>query len=423
MRILWLSTNSGLFATNNPQTPYNGGGWISSLQQVFASCKDHKLALAFICNQPLKKTEQNGTVYYPIYEPAKSPFKKIKEYYGGYKRWDKQKHVQESHAVIKDFKPDAIHLFGMENPMASILGNTPIPIAVHLQGLLAPSNNAFFPVGFNKSSFLFPFSINEWVLRNGYIYAKNSIHARGEREVELFKRVKYAMGRTQWDYQVSQLLAPQSRYFHVDEVLREPFYKNAGKWHWLNDDQLIIVSTISNTIYKGLDTILKTAKLLKEETSLNFRWLVVGIKREDKITRFFEHKLKINGSTVDVEYKGVLNAQELCEILLNSHLYVHPSYIDNSPNSICEAQLLGVPVIGTYVGGISSLVTHESTGWLVPANAPFELAYRINWCYKNKNICKSISENSYQAAALRHDKNQILRDLINIYLKITNEQK
>ena len=418
MRILWLSMNSGLFVTNNPKGSYNGGGWISSLQQVFISCKGHKLALAFICNQPLKKTEQNGTIYYPIYEPTKSPFKKIREYYGGYKKWNRQKYLQDIHAVIEDFKPDVIHLFGMENQMATILGNSSNPIVVHLQGLLAPCDNAFFPVGFNKSSFLFPFSINEWILRNGYIYAKDSMHARGKREAGLFKKVMFTMGRTQWDRQVSQFLAPQSRYFHVDEVLREAFYENAGKWQWPHNERFTIVSTISNTIYKGLDTILKTAKLLKEETPLNFRWMIVGIKRENKITRFFEHKLRIYSPDVNIEYKGVLNAQELCTTLLDSHLYIHPSYIDNSPNSVCEAQLLGVPVIGTYVGGIPSLITHESTGWLVPSNAPFELAYRISWCAKNKEICETISRNSSKAAALRHDKKQIYNNLIETYQTI-----
>ena len=149
MRILWLSVTSGLFAANNTKSSYKGGGWISSLQQAFTSYQEHKLALAFICNQPLKKTEQNGTIYYPIYEPTKGPLKKIREYYGGYKKWDRKKYLQDIHAVIEDFKPDVIHLFGMENQMATILGNSSNPIVVHLQGLLAPCDNAFFPVGFN----------------------------------------------------------------------------------------------------------------------------------------------------------------------------------------------------------------------------------------------------------------------------------
>ena len=42
-------------------------------------------------------------------------------------------------------------------------------------------------------------------------------------------------------------------------------------------------------------------------------------------------------------------------MLLDSHLYVYPSLMDNSPNALCEAQLLGVPCIATYVGGIPKM--------------------------------------------------------------------
>lgn len=54
---------------------------------------------------------------------------------------------------------------------------------------------------------------------------KKSIQIRGEREKTLFKRMKYAMGRTKWDYEVTQLLSPQSSYYHVDEVMRSYFYE------------------------------------------------------------------------------------------------------------------------------------------------------------------------------------------------------
>ena len=422
MRILWLSPNSGLFQQDNSSTPYNGGGWISSLQQSFTMYESHQLALAFLAPYHWNKKERNQTLYYPIYNAPKSTWDKMKDYYGGYKKWDKLQYVKDILKIIEDFQPDIIHLFGIENPLATILGNTSIPVVVHLQGLLAPYDNAFFPVDFNKSSFLFPFSINEWILRNGYIYAKNSIHVRGLRESELFKKVDYVMGRTEWDYQVSRLLAPQSQYFLVNEVLRDPFYENAGKWSWPDKD-FTIVSTISNTIYKGLDIILKTAKQLKDTTGIPFRWQVVGIEGQHKIIRFFEHKLKINSQDVHIEYKGVLNAQELCNMLLKSHLYVHPSYIDNSPNSVCEAQLVGVPVIGTYVGGIPSLIKHEETGLLIPANAPYELTYQIKKCHDDKKFCAGLSQNGSKFAQTRHNKKRILDSLLNTYQTIINLSK
>lgn len=423
MKILWLSMNKGLY--HNPQASnpsYNGGGWISSLQELIISYSENTLALAYVTHTPMKKEIQDNTIYYPIYEAPKSSWQKMIEYYGGYKKIDHTKYLNQIEQIIQDFQPDIIHLFGLENPMANILGNTRVPVVVHLQGLLAPCDNAFFPVGFNKSSFLFPISIREWLLRNGYIFAKNSIHIRGKRESSLFKKVEYAMGRTEWDYQVSQLLAPQSIYFHVNEVLREPFYRNAGKWIW-KDKKLTLISTISNTMYKGLDLILKTASILKRETQIPFEWIVVGINRKDKITTFFESKLNIKSDEVNVTYKGVYDAESLCNELLQSHIYIHPSYIDNSPNSLCEAQLLGLPVIGTYVGGIPSLIKDKETGITIPANAPYELSYHIKECYMNRDYCLQLGHNGFKSANERHDKNTIKLKLLKVYESIINKDR
>lgn len=69
-----------------------------------------------------------------------------------------------------------------------------------------------------------------------------------------------------------------------------------------------------------------------------------------------------------------MNSDKLVELLLESDLYVHTAYIDNSPNAICEAQYLGMPIIATYVGGVPSLIEQGKDGVLIPANDPFMLA-------------------------------------------------
>jgi len=424
MRILWLSGNAGLFINRKQRinSGYNGNGWISSLQKLIINIPENKLALAYISHTLHSKEEQNNTIYYPIYESPSNSFQKIKKYYGDYKKYNPKKYLNQIEQIIQDFQPDIIHLFGLENPLSVVLGNTSIPIVVHLQGLLGPCDNAFFPVGFNKSSFIFPFTLREWILRNGYIFAKNSIHERGEIESSIFKKVKYVMGRTEWDSQISQLMAPQSKYFHVDEVLREPFYEHAGKWEYHKIQELRVVTTISNTLYKGLDTILKTAQILKKHSDIPFKWQIIGISSKDPLVLFFEKRLNIISKEVNIEYTGVLDAPQLCNKLLDSHVYVHPSYIDNSPNSICEAQLVGIPVIGTYVGGIPSLITNEQTGFLIPANAPYKLAYLLRKCYWEHECFSKIGKQGYLNALQRHNKLKILKDLTDTYQHIVNSQ-
>ena len=100
--------------------------------------------------------------------------------------------------------------------------------------------------------------------------------------------------------------------------------------------------------------------------------------------------------------------------LLNAHMFIHTSYIDNSPNSVCEAQLLGVPIIATNVGGISSLIVDKKTGILVPANDPIAMAAKIMDLSSDPKLCITLGKAGSQAAAERHNPQSILEQTLKI---------
>ena len=419
MKVLWLSANSGLLTAKTGSGNYNGGGWISSLQGLLKSRDEISLGLAFIGNETNDLKEiHNGVSYYSIAKPPQGKITKIWYYYNGYKSDNSNKYIASLLKIIEDFNPDIIHLFGIENQLSCILGNTNIPIVVHLQGILNPCVNAFWPVGFSKIDFLFPFSIREWILRNGFLYAKKSLFVRSKKEQKSLSKVQYFMGRTHWDNALSNLYAPNSIYYHVDEVLRDVFYKFAGQWRIKSNETFIIVSTISETVYKGLDFILKTCALLTEQTDIKFKWCVAGLSSRSRMVPIFEHALKIKSDEVHIQYMGTMKAEDLCDLELKSNLFVHPSYIDNSPNSLCEAQMLGLPVIATYVGGIPSLVESNKTGKLIPSNDPFLLAAEIKDLFYNPSFASFLGQCAYEQASIRHSKTRILESLINVYSSI-----
>jgi len=61
-------------------------------------------------------------------------------------------------------------------------------------------------------------------------------------------------------------------------------------------------------------------------------------------------------------------------VLSTADIFVLPSRSDARPRSIIEAMSLGIPVVASEVGGIPSLVQHEQTGLLVPAEDAGALA-------------------------------------------------
>ena len=70
------------------------------------------------------------------------------------------------------------------------------------------------------------------------------------------------------------------------------------------------------------------------------------------------------------------------ERFLKSNVFVSPSTIENSPNSLGEAMLLGIPCISSDVGGVKNLLKHEEEGYVYQTDAPYMLAY-----YVKKDIC------------------------------------
>lgn len=419
MRILWISMNPGLYGVHGGNDSYNGGGWISSLQRLIEGCADWELGIAFLSPQALPSLKVGRTSYFPILE-KQSRWSKLFYYYHSYKNYDINKYTTVLDSIVKDFKPDLIHLFGVENHLAGIVHCQNAPIVAHIQGILGPCSAAYWPSGINHTNFLWPPSIREWVLQNGIIHMRNYTKVRAKQEQSIFERIPYFMGRTEWDKSITSLMAPKSKYFHVDEMLRPTFYENAGKWKCHNG-KLKLISVISENPYKGLDLILKTAHIL--HSKVDFEWEVVGLQASSKMVKAIEKTLDIESKNVGVIYAGIFSEKMLCQAALAADIYIHPSYIDNSPNSLCEAQLLGMPCISTNVGGISTLIQHLGTGILVPANAPFDLALQILNLHANSTLAEKLGKSATEVAQRRHHPNSILSQLTTTYNRILLDSK
>lgn len=409
MRILWFTNTPSLYKKNIKG--YNGGGWIESLEQIISNTNDIELAVSFFHPDNCFKIKEAKTTYYPI-PLYNSKFKKLKHYIFHKKCDDIE--VNYYLKIIEDFKPDVIHVFGSEQSFGLVTLYTKTPVVIHLQGILNPYLNAYYAPGSNqynliKQNIFKPLKIIN-LLRVMKIFEYNT-----KREAIILKNCKYYLGRTAWDKNVTSLYAPESTYYYCSEVLRDVFY-NAKPWQRSEQTNLILVSTITKTSYKGFDLILKTAKLLKELSEIDFEWNVFGIYDYKE----WEKKLGINCSEVNVFLKGVANSETLVRNIQAGGIFIHPSYIDNSPNSLCEAQLIGIPVISTNVGGISSLIENEETGLLVPANDPYTLVAGIIEIKTNKEKAIRLGKNARTEATLRHNKQIILDNLLYAYNQIKN---
>ena len=84
---------------------------------------------------------------------------------------------------------------------------------------------------------------------------------------------------------------------------------------------------------------------------------------------------------------------------------------------------MGLPIIATYVGGVPSLIKHEESGILVPANDPFQMAFHIKDLFINRNKAKQYGKRAQTIALERHNPQNIIKVLKEIYTTIITENK
>lgn len=119
MRVLWFTNSPSNYVGN--KNPYNGGGWISSLENELKKHGDIDLAISFLMvNQPQKKVEDRVT-YYPIQFEQYSWKSKFSSKFHindfSYEKREWSKFFKPMQDVISDFKPDIIEIFGSELPL------------------------------------------------------------------------------------------------------------------------------------------------------------------------------------------------------------------------------------------------------------------------------------------------------------------
>jgi glycosyltransferase involved in cell wall biosynthesis len=415
MRVLWFTNTSSLYKEFSKHL-YHGGGWIESLERVISQSDEVELGISFFHQTDEAKHIQNAVTYYPIKRPRSGGVQRFFQNWAG--KITEASHIDHFKAVIADFKPDIIQVFGTEGPFAAIQTVTNIPVVIHIQGLVNPYLNAYYPPGINQYDILFSrhFLVGH-LLGNSDLFLRKRFRKMAKREIDYLSNAKYIIGRTQWDKAVTRLMAPSSLYFHGDEVLRPLFY-TLQQWTKKSDEKIKIISTISSTPFKGIDMILKTAAILKTYTDLTFEWQVVGLGENNKFVRFFEDRTGIKSRDCHIKFLGVRSADDLAALLLMANVFVHPSYIDNSPNSVCEAQLVGLPVIACNTGGVPGLIEDGISGVLVPANAPFEMASGIARIAADPALSEKLSRNGRAQALNRHATDKILNELLHTYRTI-----
>jgi len=294
--------------------------------------------------------------------------------------------------IITNF--DILHIHGTEHQYEVMAHDLKIPKVVSIQGIM---NECIKYVPRYKIK-----QLMEWKLSALY-------------ESFYIPKNKYYSCRTKWDSEIIGTKNPKAKIYMIWEMIRNEFFTD----HFSTIKKNILFVGGKNEI-KGLSELLIAYNNSLQKLGLKLIILgKCGIKDIQKI--IFEKELKyIDIDNIDC--RGMQDTSGMLKAYDDSFCLVHPTYIDNSPNSVCEAQIAGLPVIATAVGGVPSLIDDRITGIII-SNDVREIEKAVVELYSDDDLWSKISETSKSVARSRHDPEKILDQTLVMYKEIIEESK
>ena len=276
--------------------------------------------------------------------------------------------------------PDVVHTHGTEREYALTAMRSGYPYLISIQGILAE---------FNKT--------------NPTIH--NRILEPWERRV--VRESKYFTCRTHFDTGFVHRLNPVAKIFDIPEAMNPVFWK--GPWDNPGGRRILFVG--GGEPRKGLHELIEAMALVVKDipdASID----VVGFCSPERQKVLEETARRIG---VTVRFHGFKNATELAALHRQCSLFVLCSSNENSPNTLAEAMVSGMPCLAYNVGGVSSMVEDGQTGLLVAPHDVAGLAAGVVELLVDKNKAQMLGRNAAEVARIRHEPRHVAEETMKAY--------
>lgn len=434
MRILWLcNIMLPMIAETLGVGASNKEGWLSGLASaVLERQSDNgiELAIAFPAPQHLDSAERHIYDGNVIYKGTARTSKGAIDWYA-FDEDTANPHIYDDSLelqmdyIIKDYQPELVHCFGTEYPHTLAMCRS-FPdkgrLLVGIQGLCRVYADVYFaelPQRVVRSV-----TLRDFLKRDSLRVQKNKFERRGEMEYEAVRLAGNVTGRTEWDKRYTSEWNNNTCYYKMNETLRPSFY--TGGWSIDGCERHSIFLSQGDYPIKGLHHMLEALPAILEKFP-DVRVYVAGnritgdggLKARLKISAYGKYLRSLIGRyglNEHVCFLGKLDEEQMKQRYLKSNLFVCCSAIENSPNSLGEAMLLGVPCVSADVGGISSIFDGDRDGILYGNTC--DLADSVIRMFSDEDKMKEYSGNAAEHARKTHDREINYKRLIEIYTQI-----
>ncbi len=325
-------------------------------------------------------------------------------------------------ALLAAETPALVHIWGTEYPAAAALHRAArtrgIPALVSIQGVMRDCAVHYadgVPDALRRSCLL-QRAVDRLVPGALLDREQARFNALAAGEAALLAEARYVTGRTGFDRAAAAALAPRARYFFCGETLRAGFY-GAPLWqpHAFGDAPVLLM-TQGNYPLKNLHTALRALPaVLRRWPNAELR--VAGWPPLDKgpllrpvIDWMFPYAawcrrlVKELGLAGRLRFTGPLDAAAMRAAYLDADVFLLPSYCENSPNSLGEAMLLGMPCAAAAVGGIPDLAQDGREARLyAPAGDAGALAQALTGLLADAPLAAALGQAARRRALAAHD--------------------
>lgn len=415
-RVLWIvnivlpavATELGL-----TKTPF--GGWLTLMTDRLAARDDFRIGVAMRAPvKTLTRIEKNGIVYYAMPQSASDSFD-----------------VDDATVaeVLADFAPDLLHAEGSEMAYTRRFFHAWAgPKLLSLQGVINGNRN--YDLGrLPLLSMLNPLR-PKTALTAVALMANHALRFRPrlKAERETISLADHIMGRTTWDRAHAWAINPTATYHHCSRILRDGFY--GASWDPETCERHSIFVGNAAQPRKGTHVMIEAISLLRRAYP-DIRLYMAGespqagssLKRHIGYPAYVCDLIDRYGLGNCVTFTGVLDEPAMVRRMEQSHVFVMSSIIENSPNTLGEAMMVGTPSVSAFTGGVPSMASDEIDVLMYRPDDPAMLAMQIKRLFDDPALCRRLSASARKRARQTHDPEANVQALVDAYSRIVSPEQ
>ncbi|PIS04800.1 MAG: hypothetical protein COT81_04605 [Candidatus Buchananbacteria bacterium CG10_big_fil_rev_8_21_14_0_10_42_9] len=173
-------------------------------------------------------------------------------------------------------------------------------------------------------------------------------------------------------------------------------------------DKAVIVTTSRLVEKNGIEDLIKSSEYLQIPHEIR----IIGAGK-------LENSLKAMAGE-HVKFLGNLNHDEIVDNLCEADVFARPSLSEGLGNAFLEAMAVGVPVVGTKVGGIPDFLEDRKTGLFCEVSNPQSIAEKIEELLNDKALRGTIVKSARELIEKYYGWDQISQSMDKVFQEVAS---